>query len=226
MENIKSNLDRIRQEISAVCNETGRDPAEVRILAATKTRSVDIIDYLDEYSLVDAVGENKVQEFREKYHVLRNIPWHFIGQLQTNKVKYIVGKAILIHSVDRIELAREISRRAMALGVVQDVLVEVNIGGEAQKGGVSPEGLDDLRSEIATLPAIRVRGLMSVLPAVDDDALQPLYARLERLYKDRRDEVFDTLSAGMSADYAMAVRYGSNMIRPGTALFGERVYSK
>ena len=226
MENIKGNLERIKREISTICAEVGRDPAEVRILAATKTRTADIIDYLDEYALVDAIGENKVQEFREKYHALRNIPWHFIGQLQKNKVKYIVGKAILIHSVDRIELAREISRRAQAAGVVQDVLIEVNVGGEVQKGGVAPDDLDKLRSDIAALPAIRVVGMMSVLPAAEPEVLEPLYIELQRLFESRRDDVFTVLSAGMSGDYAMAVRYGSNMIRLGTALFGERIYTK
>ena len=174
------------------------------------------------------LGENRVQELTAKYDPAYR--WHFIGQLQTNKVKYIADKVELIHSLDREELAKEIEKQAAKHGKVQDCLVEVNMGSEISKGGVAPAETVDFIRSLASYGHIRVRGLMSVLPNLGDTPeLRALYASLRDLFAEVRNMKqenlsADYLSAGMSGDYKIALEYGSNMIRLGRTLFGERVY--
>ncbi len=220
MVNLKA-IEEIRRAVAA----TGR---EVTVVAAAKTRTKEEINALMQCAPDFVLGENRVQEFREAYNPA--YPWHFIGQLQTNKVKYIIGKVSLIHSLDRTELADEIEKRAEKCGVVQDCLVEVNMGSEISKGGVEPDSAVEFVKSLAGYGHIRVRGLMSVLPALGDTPeLRRLYAELQALYGEacgiKQDNAkIDLLSAGMTNDYHVALEYGANIIRVGRAIFGERIY--
>lgn len=220
MVNLKA-IEEIRRAVAA----TGR---EVTVVAAAKTRTKEEIDALMQCAPDFVLGENRVQEFREAYNPAYS--WHFIGQLQTNKVKYIIGKVSLIHSLDRTELADEIEKRAEKCGVVQDCLVEVNMGSEISKGGVEPDSAVEFVKSLAGYGHIRVRGLMSVLPALGDiPELRRLYAELQALYGEacgiKQDNAkIDLLSAGMTNDYHVALEYGANIIRVGRAIFGERIY--
>ena len=201
---------------------------------------VRIVDIADELGLSTATVSNvihgktkkisdetvqRVQELLEKY--TPDVRWHFIGQLQTNKVKYIVDKVELIHSVDRLSLLQEIDRQAKKHGKVQDILIEVNIGGEEKKGGVAPAEVIDFAKEVDKYPSVRLKGLMSVLPNVEKEALNAFYLQLSKLYDTLKQTKLNNadiryLSAGMSNDYDVAVKYGANIVRLGRALFGER----
>lgn len=201
---------------------------EVAVVAAVKMQTKDTVDELMRAAPDFILGENRVQELTAKYDP--SYRWHFIGQLQTNKVKYIADKVELIHSLDRTELAKEIDRQAAKHGKIQDCLVEVNMGSEISKGGVAPEETAEFLRTLQDFPHIRVRGLMSVLPNLGDTPeLRSLYAGLQSLFESTAGLSLsnyraDILSAGMSGDYKIALEYGSNMIRLGRTLFGERIY--
>ena len=201
---------------------------EVAVVAAVKMQTKDTVDELMRAAPDFILGENRVQELTAKYDP--SYRWHFIGQLQTNKVKYIADKVELIHSLDRAELAKEIDRQAAKHGKIQDCLVEVNMGSEISKGGVAPEEPAEFLRTLQDFPHIRVRGLMSVLPNLGDTPeLRSLYAGLQSLFESTAGLSLsnyraDILSAGMSGDYKIALEYGSNMIRLGRTLFGERIY--
>ena len=201
---------------------------EVAVVAAVKMQTKDTVDELMRAAPDFILGENRVQEVTAKYDP--SYRWHFTGQLQTNKVKYIADKVELIHSLDRAELAKEIDRQAAKHGKIQDCLVEVNMGSEISKGGVAPEEAAEFLRTLQDFPHIRVRGLMSVLPNLGDTPeLRSLYAGLQSLFESTAGLSLinyraDILSAGMSGDYKIALEYGSNMIRLGRTLFGERIY--
>lgn len=187
-------------------------------------------DTIDEFMSVApdfVLGENRVQEFVERYD--EKYVWHIIGQLQTNKVKYVVGKVDLIHSLDRADLAKEIEKQAIKHGIVQKCLVEINMGAEITKGGVRPEETLDFIQSMKDYPHIEIKGVMSVLPNLDDKVrLANLYDELQRIFEDaksiRQEGVnVEFLSAGMSNDYKVALEHGSNMLRLGRILFGERI---
>ena len=213
------------EEVRRAVAECGR---EVTLVAAVKMQTKETVDELMRVAPDFVLGENRVQELTAKYDPAYR--WHFIGQLQTNKVKYIADKVELIHSLDREELAKEIEKQAAKHGKVQDCLVEVNMGSEISKGGVAPAETVDFIRSLASYGHIRVRGLMSVLPNLGDTPeLRALYASLRDLFAEVRNMKqenisADYLSAGMSGDYKIALEYGSNMIRLGRTLFGERVY--
>lgn len=213
------------EEVRRAVAECGR---EVTLVAAVKMQTKETVDELMRVAPDFVLGENRVQELTAKYDPAYR--WHFIGQLQTNKVKYIADKVELIHSLDREELAKEIEKQAAKHGKVQDCLVEVNMGSEISKGGVAPAETVDFIRSLASYGHIRVRGLMSVLPNLGDTPeLRTLYASLRDLFAEVRNMKqenlsADYLSAGMSGDYKIALEYGSNMIRLGRTLFGERVY--
>lgn len=213
------------EEVRRAVAECGR---EVTLVAAVKMQTKETVDELMRVAPDFVLGENRVQELTAKYDPAYR--WHFIGQLQTNKVKYIADKVELIHSLDREELAKEIEKQAAKHGKVQDCLVEVNMGSEISKGGVAPAETVDFIRSLASYGHIRVRGLMSVLPNLGDTSeLRALYASLRDLFAEVRNMKqenlsADYLSAGMSGDYKIALEYGSNMIRLGRTLFGERVY--
>lgn len=221
IENYKNAMSRLE----TVLEESGRSIKDVLVIAASKTMPLERILFVRDNTDVKIFGENRVQELLEKY--TPDVRWHFIGQLQTNKVKYIVDKVELIHSVDRLSLLQEIDRQAKKHGKVQDILIEVNIGGEEKKGGVAPAEVIDFAKEVDKYPSVRLKGLMSVLPNVEKDALDAFYLQLSKLYDTLKQTRLDNadiryLSAGMSNDYDVAVKYGANIVRLGRALFGER----
>lgn len=221
IENYKNAMSRLETALE----ESGRSRKDVLVIGASKTMPLERILFVRDNTDVKIFGENRVQEFLEKY--TPDVRWHFIGQLQTNKVKYIVDKVELIHSVDRLSLLQEIDRQAKKHGKVQDILIEVNIGGEEKKGGVAPEEVIDFAKEVDKYPSVRLKGLMSVLPNVEKEALDAFYLQLSKLYDTLKQTRLDNadiryLSAGMSNDYDVAVKYGANIVRLGRALFGER----
>lgn len=217
---IKDNIDYIRNQIG---------DRDVTLLAATKTNSAEIINYAIECGITH-IGENRVQELIEKYPDInrQNVSIHFIGALQTNKVKYIVDKVDMIQSVDRLSLAQEIDRRCKAIGKVMDILVEVNIGSETAKSGVNPENLETLLKEISQFSNISVKGLMFIPPIFKNIDEQTYYLnKIKDLYIDFSRKNIDNiyihvLSFGMSNDFIPAMEYGSNMIRIGSGIFGAR----
>ena len=221
IENYKNAMSRIETALE----ESGRSRKDVLVIGASKTMPLERILFVRDNTDVKIFGENRVQELLEKY--TPDVRWHFIGQLQTNKVKYIIDKVELIHSVDRLSLLQEIDRQAKKHGKVQDILIEVNIGGEEKKGGVAPAEVIDFAKEVDKYPSVRLKGLMSVLPNVEKDALNAFYLQLSKLYDTLKQTRLDNadiryLSAGMSNDYDVAVKYGANIVRLGRALFGER----
>lgn len=221
IENYKNAMSRLETALE----ESGRSKKDVLVIGASKTMPLERILFVRDNTDVKIFGENRVQELLEKY--TPDVRWHFIGQLQTNKVKYIVDKVELIHSVDRLSLLQEIDRQAKKHGKVQDILIEVNIGGEEKKGGVAPAEVIDFAKEVDKYPSVRLKGLMSVLPNVEKDALDAFYLQLSKLYDTLKQTRLDNadiryLSAGMSNDYDVAVKYGANIVRLGRALFGER----
>ncbi len=221
IENYKNAMSRLETALE----ESGRSRKDVLVIGASKTMPLERILFVRDNTDVKIFGENRVQELLEKY--TPDVRWHFIGQLQTNKVKYIIDKVELIHSVDRISLLQEIDRQAKKHGKVQDILIEVNIGGEEKKGGVAPAEVIDFAKEVDKYPSVRLKGLMSVLPNVEKEALNAFYLQLSKLYDTLKQTRLDNadiryLSAGMSNDYDVAVKYGANIVRLGRALFGER----
>ncbi len=221
IKNYKNAMSRLETALE----ESGRSIKDVLVIGASKTMPLERILFVRDNTDVKIFGENRVQELLEKY--TPDVRWHFIGQLQTNKVKYIIDKVELIHSVDRLSLLQEIDRQAKKHGKVQDILIEVNIGGEEKKGGVAPAEVIDFAKEVDKYPSVRLKGLMSVLPNVEKEALNAFYLQLSKLYDTLKQTRLDNadiryLSAGMSNDYDVAVKYGANIVRLGRALFGER----
>lgn len=212
---MSENLRAVRDRIRAACERAGRDPAGVLLVAVSKTRPPESIRVALDAGQRD-FGENYARELREKAEALPAARWHFIGSLQTNKVKLVVGRAELIHTVDREALGVEIGRRAR--GAVQRVLVEVNIAREPQKGGVMPEGLPALLERLRALPALRVEGLMCMPPLGQDP--RPSFRELHELRT--AHGCGPELSMGMSEDYEAAIEEGATIVRVGTAIFGAR----
>lgn len=224
MERIVERVKSLREELSKG-NGFGE---RVFLVAATKMQTAENINAAI-VAGVDAVAENRVQEFRDKTESLLVCPQHFIGHLQTNKVRYLVGKIALFHSCDRYELAAEISRVSVLRGVVSDVLVQINAGNEDTKGGFSLAEAHEAYAKIQQMPGIRVKGFMAMLPNSDDEGLLAALAdEMRRIYDKARsqDDQIEYLSMGMSGDYRLCIEHGSNMIRVGSTIFGERNYAK
>jgi len=230
MEDIKKNLETVRAQISEAAESVGRDGDDVILVAVSKTRTPEEINTAIDAGTTD-IGENKVQEIMEKYDDIKPVRWHLIGHLQTNKVKYIIDKVDMIHSVDSIKLAKEIDKRAKAHGKTMDILVQINPAEEESKFGVTIEGAGDLVREILeNCENIRIRGLMSVAPIAEDprdvkplfDGVKAKYDELAQIDDPKLD--FKYLSMGMSHDFAVAIEAGSNLVRVGSAIFGERDY--
>ena len=232
MSTIAENVARIREEIRAAAEEAGRDPGEVLLVAATKMNDAGRVQEAIAAG-VDVCGENRVQEMLEKQALgaYNGAPLHFIGHLQKNKVKQVVGLCSLIHSVDSQELLQAISRFASLHGLVQDVLLEVNIGGEESKSGFSPDQIPAALAFAAELPAIRVRGLMAIPPICDSpEKNRPFFLAMRQLFVDNSEKKYDNvrmdfLSMGMSGDYTEAVRCGATLVRVGSGIFGPRQYT-
>lgn len=226
--NISSNVAEVRGRIAAAARKAGRDPGEIALIAVTKNRSVDEIRAAVAAGVTD-LGENRVQEAVHKWRALGPIAtWHMIGTLQSNKAAQATEFADLIHSLDRPSLARELSRLAAQRQCPIRALIQVNVAGEATKHGVSPAALEPLLETVVTLGGIRVEGLMTIAPlAADQATVQPVFARLrqwaERIGAQKLSNVeMRWLSMGMSGDYEAAIAEGANMVRIGTAIFGER----
>ena len=227
---IANNLNTIQNIISETCKQSGRDEKEVTLIAVSKTKPVEMIWEAYNAGIRD-FGENKVQEMCDKMEQLpKDIRWHMIGHLQRNKVKYIVGKTALIHSVDSLRLAEEINKQAEKKNVVVDILIEVNMGREETKFGVFEEDTTDLLLEVSKMKNIRVRGLMTSAPYVDDfDENLEIFHKIKQLSVDIDNKNIDNismeiLSMGMSQDYIAAIKEGSTMVRLGTVIFGNRNY--
>ncbi|MBR5163973.1 MAG: YggS family pyridoxal phosphate-dependent enzyme [Ruminococcus sp.] len=221
---VSDNLTAIRESIAEAADKCGRSTEEIRIMAVTKTVAPEIVNRAVELG-VTLLGENRVQEFLSKQDAYdRSAEVHFIGHLQTNKVKYIIEPMSMIQSVDSVKLAAEINRLASAHNKIMDILCEVNIGGEDSKSGIAPDGLAELLEAAASMENLRVRGLMTIPPPASGDIF---LGRMEELYHKVKDSYsMDVLSMGMTHDYADAVRHGSTLVRIGTGLFGARDYSK
>lgn len=229
---ISENIENIRKNIDAACKRSGRDPKDVLLLAVSKTVDVDRIKVAVDCGL-NILGENRVQEIMEKYEPMgENVKWHLIGHLQTNKVKYIIDKVELIHSVESIKLAEEINKQAKKHNLVMDVLVEVNMADEESKFGVKPEETEGFIRELALMDNIRVRGLMTVAPNVENGEENRVYFRnMKQLLvdinaKNINNINMDILSMGMTGDYETAVEEGATIVRVGTGIFGKRDYTK
>lgn len=232
MENDFSYIDRnfrIIRERAGEAMEKYRSPEDnLRIMAVTKTVAPEAVNHAVSLG-IDLLGENRVQEYLSKKDVYdKSAEVHFIGSLQTNKVKYIVDSVSMIHSVDSLRLGEVISRQAVSHGKIIDILCEVNIGGEDSKSGVSPSSLGELIEQLAQLDGIRIRGLMTIPPPSDSDVfLGRMKELFDRTAEDKKSLVsMDTLSMGMSHDYAEAIKYGSDIVRIGTGLFGARNYNR
>ena len=221
---VRDNYARIAANIAEAADKSGRRPEDIAFMAVTKTVDPVLVNEAIDCG-IRLLGENRVQEWQSKREAYRpGIPVDFFGALQANKVKYLVGQVRLIQSIDRLSLAKEVERIAAKRELVQDILLEVNIGGEETKSGVTPEGLSALLDEVAELPHVRVRGLMTIPPPTSDtrflEAMQALFLRMQ----ERPGADLSILSMGMSDDYAEAIRFGSNLVRVGSALFGARYY--
>jgi PLP dependent protein len=226
---LAANVDTIRQRLAAACRRAGRSPDEVTLVSVAKTFPAELVREVVHAGVPD-VGENYVQELLQKREALREEPvcWHFIGHLQSNKVRYIVPWITLIHAVDNERLAAEIDRRAGQTGHVQDVLIEVNTTGETTKYGVHPDGAKHLVHSLAALGHIRIAGLMTIGPFLPDpEGSRPMF----RILRELRDELRLTsqqnvtmrhLSMGMTGDFEVAIEEGASIIRIGTAIFGSR----
>lgn len=230
---VAQNVQKIAQDVREAALQAGRDPSEVQVMAVTKTVDPALVNAAIGAGIT-LLGENKAQELCAKYDSYHKdgVQIHFIGHLQTNKVRQIVDKVSMVESVDSVKLAREIDRHCAAIGKVMDVLLEVNIGREENKTGIFPELLPALLEEAGKLEHIRVRGLMTIPPVceTEEEVLQ-YFSQMRQLFIDIKQKKYDNismeiLSMGMSADYLAAVRCGSNIVRIGTAMFGQRNYKR
>ncbi len=232
LEDLKKSIAECQKKIDAALKRANRTD-KVTLIGATKLNPKELIEMIQSNNLLTDVGENHVQEIQEKYESGLNLNWHMIGQLQSNKVKYIIDKVVLIHSLDRESLAQEINKQAIKHNKVMDCLIEVNMGSEITKGGIAKEELDSFMEMLDKYPNIRIRGLMSVLPNMEDkEALKNMYIDFNHLYRHlqeiaKSNHKIDILSCGMTNDYELAIEYGgSTMVRLGRVLFGERNYNK
>ena len=228
---IKENLKQVEENIRRSCEKVGRDPAEVTLIAESKTKPVEAIREAMDYGIRD-FGENKVQELTNKIESIpEKLNWHLIGHLQRNKVKYIIDSACLIHSVDSLRLALQINEEAKKKGIIANILIEVNIAKEESKFGVAKEEVRDLLKEIKNLKYVCVKGLMTIAPYVDNaEENRGYFSEMYKLFIDMRSENADNismeiLSMGMTGDYQVAIEEGATMVRVGTGIFGERNYA-
>lgn len=227
---IRDNLREVEQRIQEACDRSGRKREDVTLIAVSKTKPVSMIEEAMAEGIAD-FGENKPQELRDKADQLpKGLRWHMIGNLQRNKVKYVVGRACLIHSLGSVELAQSIDREAEKHGIVMPCLVEVNMGREASKGGLMPEQTMDFVREASKLSHIRIRGLMTIAPVAEKPEDSRVYFRgLRELSVDIKNENIDNvdmceLSMGMTGDFETAVEEGATFVRVGTGIFGARNY--
>lgn len=229
--NIKENVDIIRYEIGETCAKIGRNPDEVLLMGVSKTKTAQDVEAAIKAGIT-LFGENRVQELVQKAEMFQkyNVPCHIIGNLQTNKVKYLPPLTNCIQSVDSLKLAKEIDKQYLKAGQIADVLVEVNIGEEESKGGIQLETAYEFIHEISEFKGIKVKGLMCVPPICDGDLVRKYFAQMYQLFVDIQSKNVDNvnmniLSMGMSDDYKYAIMEGSNLVRVGSKIFGRRNYN-
>ena len=228
---VKENLAEVEQKILEACKKSGRSRDEVTLIAVSKTKPVSMIEEAMEAGIRE-FGENKPQDMKEKYEILpKDLHWHMIGHLQLNKVKYVVPRACMIHSVDSLRLAEKISAEAEKNHLVMPVLIEVNVAEEDSKFGVKLSEAEDLIRQAAVLPGISIQGLMTIAPFVENaEENRGVFQKLRKLSVDIRSKNIDNvtmcnLSMGMTGDYQVAIEEGATMVRVGTGIFGERQYT-
>ena len=215
---LKNNIDDIHNRIENACKKAGREN-DVTLIAVSKTIDAEIIN--EAAALGERVfGENRPQELRDRYDKVEGATWHLIGHLQTNKVKYVVGKAALIHSVDSIHLAQAINEYAEKLGIIQDILLEVNISGEESKYGLTTEEIPTIIKEIGALKSIRFKGFMTMAPLeASEGEIRSIFSRAKSLFDDHKKDGAEVLSMGMSGDFELAIEEGATHVRVGRAIF-------
>lgn len=231
-EMLKENLENVEEKIQEACRRSGRKREDITLIAVSKTKPIETLQHA--YDLgVRVFGENKVQELSEKYDALPDdIHWHMIGHLQRNKIKYIIGKTELIHSVDSFRLAEAIEKEAAKRNLTVDVLMEVNIAREESKFGLLPEEVDEFIEKVQKLPHLQVKGLMTIAPFVENpEENREVFAQLKKLSvdiatKNAHNITMSILSMGMTNDYQIAIEEGATMIRVGTGIFGARDYAQ
>ena len=232
MSTIPENIKRLRESIDAAALKAGRNPADIKLMAVTKTQPAELVNRAIA-SGITLLGENKAQELREKheqYDLREGVQLHFIGHLQTNKVKMVVGKVSMIQSVNSLKLAGEISKQGAKLGITTDLLLEINIGGEESKSGIPVHLAEDITRQIALLPYVKLRGLMAIPPIwCESGGNERFFAQMNEMLVDIKAKKIDNvsmeiLSMGMSDDFAVAIKHGSTLVRLGTAIFGQRNY--
>ena len=228
---LKENLEEVEEKIAKACERAGRAREEVTLIAVSKTKPVEMLQEIYDEGIRD-FGENKVQELTEKYEVMpKDMKWHMIGHLQRNKVKYIVDKVALIHSVDSLRLAETIENEAAKHNVTVPILIEVNVAQEESKFGLKTEEVLSLVESVAALPHINIKGLMTIAPYVEDpEENRGIFRQLKKLSvdiaaKNINNVNMSVLSMGMTGDYQVAVQEGATMVRVGTGIFGERNYA-
>lgn len=225
---LADNIKKVQEKIAGYADKAGVRAEEICLVAVSKTVDTDVVKRAYDLGL-DTFGENRVQEFLRKSEALpKDIKWNLIGQLQTNKVKYIIDNGVdLVHSLDRLALAQELQKECIKKNSVIDVLVQVNIAKEDTKSGLYEEEVEDFFGQIAEMDRLNVRGFMTIAPYTDDrTCLRKIFAQTKALYDQWKPqfERFDLLSMGMSNDYGEAILEGANMVRVGSAIFGERIY--
>ena len=230
MMSISNNLKHIQEEIRIAACQAGRDPSEITLVAVSKTYGPEAINEAISAGVVD-IGENKVQEILDKYEKVLPVRWHMIGHLQTNKVKYIIDKVSMVHSVDSVRLAEAIEKEAAKKDICMPVLIEVNVAGEESKFGLSVEEVLPFLEEISSYEHLQVKGLMTIAPFVaNPEENREVFQKLKKLSvdiaaKNINNVNMSVLSMGMTGDYQVAVQEGATMVRVGTGIFGERDYS-
>ncbi len=229
MSTIKQNLNNVLERIDSAAKRVGKDGKDITLIAVTKTHGADLINEAIALGVKD-IGENRPQEIRDKFNDILPVRIHQIGQLQTNKIKYIIDKVSLIHSVDSIKLMSEIDKSAKKHNLVKDILIQVNISGEETKSGIAPEQLDDVLKFSSECENIRVKGLMTIAPKGEAEEVRVHFENMNELYlkykqKDYKNVSLELLSMGMSSDFEVAIECGANMVRVGSAIFGKREYN-
>ncbi len=217
--NLKKNLSEIHQRIEAAAKKAGRNPGDITLVCVSKTIDTETIN--DAKALGENIfGENRPQELRDKFDLVPGAQWHLIGHLQSNKVKYVVGKADLIHSVDTLAIAQAISKEAEKQGVVQDILLEVNISGEESKYGLTTQEIPSIIKSISTLKNVRFKGFMTMAPlGAPEEEIRSIFKKAKALSDEYASIGADTLSMGMSGDFEIAVEEGATLVRVGSAIF-------
>lgn len=226
---LEQRLNAVKQRIEKAAEECGRAPEEIKLIAVTKTYPTDAMNEAIRLGVTD-VGENKPQEVRDKFNDVLPVRWHLIGHLQTNKIKYVIDRCCMIHSVDSIKLMQEIDRQASAHDCHIDILIQVNISGEESKSGISPQELPQLLMYAANLTNTHVKGLMTIAPKAEYGDVSVHFGNMKKLFDKTAKETYanvsmDELSMGMSGDFETAIKYGATMVRIGSLIFGPRNYN-